>query len=321
MNPLVTFALMAYNQERFIREAVEGAFAQTYSPLEIILSDDCSADSTFEIIRDLAAGYRGPSSILLNRNDQNLGNSAHLNKVMELSKGSIVIAAAGDDISLPQRSARIAQRMLSKEEDIYSLFSDAIMISEDGTEQGLLNAKVEAWMREPSRFVRAGLHGVPGACHAWRRELIDRFGPLNKNVAYEDAVIPFRALLLGQIERIPEVLVRYRVHDRSVMRTYRWGTRIGLETWHRRATAHYLNCLKDVARMDPLSLLGWDQVVRELRRRIRFHTASLCISKSLAQYFAVQCSWIPFFGKEAARSAGSAIKMMLREQSVKRPVG
>jgi len=39
--PLLTFALFGYNQEQYIREAVEGAFAQTYSPLEIILSDDC----------------------------------------------------------------------------------------------------------------------------------------------------------------------------------------------------------------------------------------------------------------------------------------
>ena len=30
----VTFALVTYNQERFIREAVEGALAQTYDPLE-----------------------------------------------------------------------------------------------------------------------------------------------------------------------------------------------------------------------------------------------------------------------------------------------
>jgi len=46
--PLVTFALVAYNQEQYIREAVEGAFAQTYEPLEIILSDDCSSDRTVE---------------------------------------------------------------------------------------------------------------------------------------------------------------------------------------------------------------------------------------------------------------------------------
>ena len=46
--PLVTFALFAYNQERFITEAVEAAFAQTYQPLEIIISDDGSSDKTYD---------------------------------------------------------------------------------------------------------------------------------------------------------------------------------------------------------------------------------------------------------------------------------
>ena len=36
--PLVTFALFAYNHEQYIREAVEGALAQDYPNLEIIIS-------------------------------------------------------------------------------------------------------------------------------------------------------------------------------------------------------------------------------------------------------------------------------------------
>ena len=52
--PLVTFALFAYNQEAFIREAVASALSQTYEPLEIILSDDCSTDRTFAIMQELA---------------------------------------------------------------------------------------------------------------------------------------------------------------------------------------------------------------------------------------------------------------------------
>ena len=61
-NPLISFVLLAYKQEKYIREAVEGAFAQTYSPLEIILSDDASPDGTFEIIQEMAAAYQGPTS-------------------------------------------------------------------------------------------------------------------------------------------------------------------------------------------------------------------------------------------------------------------
>ena len=58
--PLVTFALLAYNQERFVREAVRAAFEQTYRPLEIILSDDCSQDGTFEVLMNMAQSYTGP---------------------------------------------------------------------------------------------------------------------------------------------------------------------------------------------------------------------------------------------------------------------
>ncbi len=56
--PLVSFVLLAYNQERYVEEAIAGAFAQDYSPLEIILSDDCSTDGTYAIMQRMAAGLR-----------------------------------------------------------------------------------------------------------------------------------------------------------------------------------------------------------------------------------------------------------------------
>src|SRR5918997_5688988 len=102
--PLVTFMMFAYNHERFVREAVRGALAQTYSPLQIVISDDCSQDRTFEIIEEEVAGYEGPHQVLLNRNSRNLGLGGHVNRVMELAQGKLIVAAAGDDVSLPTRT-------------------------------------------------------------------------------------------------------------------------------------------------------------------------------------------------------------------------
>jgi len=102
--PLLTFCVGAYNHERFIEKAVEGAFAQTYSPLQILLSDDCSSDKTFEIMSAMAAAYRGPHKIILNRNDRNLGLAGHVNRAAELMGGELLILSAGDDISLAHRS-------------------------------------------------------------------------------------------------------------------------------------------------------------------------------------------------------------------------
>ena len=76
--PLVTFAIFSHNQETYIREAVEGAFAQIYEPLEIILSDDCSTDRTFEIMKELASAYHGKHQVVLNKTADNLGTIDHI---------------------------------------------------------------------------------------------------------------------------------------------------------------------------------------------------------------------------------------------------
>jgi glycosyltransferase involved in cell wall biosynthesis len=312
--PLATFALVAYNQERFIREAVEGAFSQTYSPLEIILSDDCSSDGTFDVIREMATDYRGPHRVVINRNERNLGLGAHINKVVSLSRGQFLVMAAGDDVSLPQRTTRAVDGLQSKGGRALLVYSDAVLMSESGDLLSILQYPVTSELAQPAAFARRGLMGVPGFTVALRKEVFERFGPLHERLVHEDSVIPFRALLLGQVARIGEVLVRYRLRPGSIMRTANWGTREGLAGWHRRATVNFVNCIADVTRLNASDLEGWDVVMRELVRRLRYHTASQCISRSVARYCAVQARWLPLFGREVVRNAGSAVKIAIRER-------
>src|SRR3954464_2454463 len=136
--PLVTFAVAAFNQERFIREAVEAAFAQTWSPLEIVLSDDCSRDRTFEIMQEMAAAYRGPHKIILNRNPRQLSIGGHINRVVEVSRGELIVGAAGDDISLPERARAAFDAWEQSGGNATSIFSDYDQIDEKGNRIGKL---------------------------------------------------------------------------------------------------------------------------------------------------------------------------------------
>src|SRR4249919_1275211 len=95
--PLLTLVVASFNQEKYIEQAVRSALAQTYSPLEIIISDDCSRDRTFVIASEITSIYKGPHKIRLNRNLTNLGIGGHVNRIMELCHGQLVIASAGDD--------------------------------------------------------------------------------------------------------------------------------------------------------------------------------------------------------------------------------
>ena len=210
--PLVTFAVFAYNQERFIGEAVEGAFAQTYSPLEIILSDDCSTDGTFEIMKRMAASYHGAHKVVLNRNAANLGIGGHVAKVFATMSGCYVVFAAGDDVSEANRTSAVVEAFLA-DSSRKAVFSDMAII----TEEGLTKDKhARCW---PSEFGEPELLDLAptgggvgaGATYAYAKEVGTWPWPFPEYILNDDRLLPWRAALLGSIGHIPRPLVRYRL--------------------------------------------------------------------------------------------------------------
>lgn len=207
--PLLTFALFAYNQEKYIREAIEGAFSQTYEPLEIILSDDCSSDQTFEIMQEMVAGYAGPHNIVLNQNKKNLGLIGHVNFISRLSKSEYIIAAAGDDISKPTRAEVVSREILKSHPSL--IHSNVKQMDEIGNFGEIVNYNPTLWNDvDPSAAaVSVGLY--IGATGVWRKDLFSKYGEIKSLAAYEDLVLGYRASLEGNITFINEPLVLYRI--------------------------------------------------------------------------------------------------------------
>lgn len=204
--PLVTFALFAYNQEQYIREAVGGAFSQTYSPLEVILSDDCSSDRTFEIMREMAQEYRGPHKVILARRSKNLGIAFHVNKVFEEAAGRYVVMAAGDDVSLPDRTKIAVERMIAENAALF--FSDVVSVG------GALKFAIEDMaLSEPKNLSTIALATKMyiGATGVIEKTLFKKYGPLKSRRVYEDQIYGFRAALEGRVTKSNERLVRYRL--------------------------------------------------------------------------------------------------------------
>src|SRR5688572_27159833 len=52
--PAVTVIVIAYNADRFLREAIESVLGQTFDDWEILIVDDGSADATRDVANDLA---------------------------------------------------------------------------------------------------------------------------------------------------------------------------------------------------------------------------------------------------------------------------
>lgn len=231
-HPLVTFAVIAYNQEKYIREAIEGAFSQTYSPLEIILSDDNSPDSTFSIMEEMASNYTGPHKIILNRNNPNLGIGGHINRMMELSSGEFIVVNAGDDISVPERTEEMVKVWLDSNRTAKSICSDAYRMSIDGNIESKINfKKYYKNVKDLELYIKRNGF-IIGATHGWDKDIFNKFGPINPDIVNEDRALPFRSLLLGTISYIEKPLIMYRDGGISTMHSnlsgydYLFGKRI-----------------------------------------------------------------------------------------------
>lgn len=214
--PLVTFALFAYNQEHFIRAAVDGALSQTYSPLQIILSDDCSSDRTFQIMQEMAEHYQGPHQIVLNRNQKNLGVINHINLVFsQFAIGELIVIQAGDDISECSRVEEMVK--IWKKHRPSALYCNAVLINENGENIGdwnVINKKIDGKVTiEMNKMTSPRFYGA-GA--AYDRNVFLSFGLLPNDIRNEDFNLAWRAFMMSGIYYIPDRLLRYRKHGENL---------------------------------------------------------------------------------------------------------
>ncbi|TLS78408.1 glycosyltransferase [Mariprofundus erugo] len=214
--PLVTFALITFNQEKFIRESVQGAFNQAYEPLEIIISDDCSTDRTFEIVQEMVRAYDGPHKIRLNRNANNMGISSHVRYIHEVSQGDIVIHAAGDDISGPDRTSKIVDAFGSSNAGISMVMSNGEKVDVAGIPSGPICPDMNDAIVDRPKHPREAVLPFIGCTMAISSHLIDDFPAPQKGIVAEDVVLMRRAYLMNGVKYIPDQLVKYRIHSGAI---------------------------------------------------------------------------------------------------------
>ncbi len=250
--PLVTLVLLSFNQEEYIRAAIEGALAQTYQPLEILLSDDCSSDETFKIMTDIVANYRGPHTLCLNRSEQNLGVFHHLLSVIKQSHGDLIVASAGDDISLPHRVERLVKSWQSTGAAILGSAHHEI------DERGAIlrsNVHLKTFIGGENLFLdKKGPEIVAfcGATACYDRAITNYLAETDLGVEYEDFIISYIA---NKIRRPPvhidEPLILYRRHATAL--THHPFQFQDFTEFEQRALRHYrnrLNMLKYIKVID-----------------------------------------------------------------------
>ena len=212
-NPLVTYHIQCFRQERFIGEAVRSVLAQTYRPLEVVISDDASPDRTFELIFDLARAYSGPHRVVVHRSEHNRGISSHANETFPLISGKFFVWLSGDDTVERDQVERLAAVWRSS--GASGVFSNSQMIDEEGRALSIQLPEGHSCMLGLTDYTDGRHLDFPySGTIGYSREVIDRFGPIDirrgqRGLEHE---FGFRAALLGHKRYLPLVLMSRRDH-------------------------------------------------------------------------------------------------------------
>lgn len=108
-SPLVTVYMPTHNRQDLLKRAVDSVLAQTYQPIELIVVDDGSQDSTPEYL----AQMQDAGKLTFLRNETPMGACHARNRALEAASGEFITGMDDDDALKPERVARLVECFIS----------------------------------------------------------------------------------------------------------------------------------------------------------------------------------------------------------------
>lgn len=96
MNIRISIAMTSYNGAKYLQQQIDSFLTQTRQPDELVICDDGSTDSTFEILEKFR--QIAPFAVLVFRNEANLGHAKNFEKAISLCTGDIIFLSDQDDV-------------------------------------------------------------------------------------------------------------------------------------------------------------------------------------------------------------------------------
>lgn len=202
-NELVSVLLPVYNGEKYIADAIDSLLAQTHKNLEIIIVDDCSTDATADVIKQY-----NDNRIKYYKNEVNSGIVYSLNRAIKLSHGMYLARMDADDICMNHRIERqLAYMKANPELIIISCWYEKI-----GSSSGV-GTPPESHDNICVSFLFGNSFLHPG--FFINKRLLEKYKLYyREEMKYvEDYDIAVRGGGCGQLANVPEVLIKYRMHN------------------------------------------------------------------------------------------------------------
>jgi glycosyltransferase involved in cell wall biosynthesis len=189
MKPRNTVIIISYNQEDLIGRALDSILCQREFVFEIVISDDCSTDKTWEVLQEYKKTY--PDIIKPFRNLINLGIFENMERARAKASGDVIWFCVGGDDKYCDGLFEEANRLIEKynidfSNEAFTLYFDYKAIAPNGEETIYRNNLIEHYNPVSLKIRQL----ISNRTIGYSRKVLEKLYPIRKNIGiYSDGLM------------------------------------------------------------------------------------------------------------------------------------
>ena len=295
VNPLVSVLIIAYNHEKYINQAIESVFSQTYPKVELIVVDNDSQDKSARIIKSLQKEY-----LFRFVQQENTGAPRTMNRFIPQLHGKYYMSFSGDDYLPPDR-IQLQVEFMEQNPQYAMCYGRSIFVDEESREI----------YRNDNRLFKGGwifkdlIHfkfHPPAPTYFFRRDIFEKIGMYPEDLMYiEDLYMNLKVARHFQVGFIDAYLAFQRKHSQNltfnadrntqikegllILRDYR-----DLPDYSRIKREYYLHCFAFLALHNPRRAMRYMLYSMPLFYKKKYIKSSLRMISGLFKYLARNAS-------------------------------
>lgn len=217
----ISIALCTFNGERYLGALLDSLLTQTTQPRELVACDDCSSDSTLELLNEFRS--RAPFRVSIIPSRKHLGVIRNFEVAFSACREEYIAPCDQDDVWKPDKLEilfRLAGQMkLEPGHGPYFVHTDVDLVDSQLQKMGVTFLEHQAL--KPPRLQQyktlVSQNYIPGCSSLFSRDLLDYALPIPEEAVMHDWWLALIASIAGEIRYDPSRTVLYRQHEENLL--------------------------------------------------------------------------------------------------------